>query len=88
MYIAVCDDQAEELEQLMDLLDLWQRERRTALRFRSFRSAAELLDAAEKEPFTLYLLDVMMPGMWTAWRLFRVKPVCSLPLEQSIRTSS
>ena len=63
MYIAVCDDQAEELEQLMDLLDLWQRERRAALRFRSFRSAAELLDAAEKEPFTLYLLDVMMPGM-------------------------
>lgn len=63
MYIAVCDDQAEELEQLIELLDLWQRERRTALRFRSFRSAAELLDAAEKEPFTLYLLDVMMPGM-------------------------
>lgn len=62
MYIAVCDDQAEELEGLTALLQLWQKERRTALRFRTFRSAAELLDAAGKEPFTLYLLDVMMPG--------------------------
>lgn len=62
MYIAVCDDQAEELEILMGLLGRWQRERRTALRFRTFRSAAEMLDAAGKDRFTLYLLDVMMPG--------------------------
>lgn len=62
MYIAVCDDQAQELEVLMELLRRWQEERRTALRCKTFRSAAELLSAAEKEPFTLYLLDVMMPG--------------------------
>ena len=63
MYLAVCDDQADELDILTNLLDRWQRERRTALRYRAFRSAAELLDAADKEPFTLYLLDVMMPGV-------------------------
>ncbi len=62
MYIAVCDDQSSELEILVSLLFQWQEEHRTLLRFKTFRSAAELLDAAEKEPFTLYLLDVMMPG--------------------------
>ncbi len=62
MYIALCDDQAEELAVLTGLLDRWQSERQKALRFKTFRSAAELLNAAEKEPFTLYLLDVMMPG--------------------------
>lgn len=62
MYIAVCDDQAEELQQLNDLLEEWQQLRQTGLRVRSFRSAGELLDAAKREPFTLYLLDIMMPG--------------------------
>lgn len=63
MYIAVCDDQAEDLELVSKLLRLWQEERKAALRFRTFRSAAELLDIAKKEgSFDLYLLDVMMPG--------------------------
>lgn len=62
MYIAVCDDQAEELDVLVNLLHQWQDEQHIPLRFKTFRSAAELLDTAEKEPFTLYLLDVMMPG--------------------------
>ncbi len=63
MYIAVCDDQASELEVLMELLERWQLERNSVLRCQAFRSAAELLDAAEKEAFSLYLLDVMMPGV-------------------------
>ena len=62
MYLAVCDDQADELDILTNLLDGWQSERRTAFRYKAFRGADELLDAAAKEPFTLYLLDVMMPG--------------------------
>ena len=61
MYIAVCDDQAEELDIVMELLRQWQAERRCAVRCRAFRSAAELLDAARTEHFTLYLLDVIMP---------------------------
>ena len=63
MYLAVCDDQDKELETLAALLDTWQRERKTPLRWRSFRSAGQLLEAARRERFTLYLLDVMMPGM-------------------------
>lgn len=62
MYIAVCDDQSMELDHLISLLDNWQDSRKIPLRYKTFRSAAELLDAAEKEAFTLYLLDVMMPG--------------------------
>ena len=63
MYIAVCDDQAEELAALAGLLERWQAERGHPVRVRTFRSAADLLDAARRETFTLYLLDVMMPGI-------------------------
>ena len=63
MYIAVCDDQIEELEVLTNLLHVWQEEHKTTLRYQTFRNAVGLLEAARKEHFTLYLLDVMMPGM-------------------------
>lgn len=63
MYIAVCEDQKEEMELLQELLQQWQRERKKVLRIKSFQNAADLLDVARKERFTLYLLDVMMPGI-------------------------
>lgn len=63
MYIAICDDKKEELAVLTELLDHWQNERQVPLRFQTFHSAVEMLDSASREPFTLYLLDVMMPGM-------------------------
>lgn len=62
MYIAICDDQADELAELAELLNRWQIERRAALRFKAFHSAAELLDSTEKEAFSLYFLDIIMPG--------------------------
>lgn len=63
MYIAACDDCAEDMDALITLLEQWQLERQTSLRFRSFHSASALLDSAEREPFTLYLLDIMIPGV-------------------------
>lgn len=63
MYIAVCDDQARELDAAEALLRTWQEQRQQTLRYKTFRNAGELLDAAHKERFTLYLLDVMMPGV-------------------------
>lgn len=63
MYIAICDDQEQECGALQYLLYAWQRERQHPVRVRVFRSPVELLDAAREEPFTLYLLDVLMPGM-------------------------
>ena len=49
MNIAVCDDQAEELETVTELLRQWQAQRRCPLHFRTFRCAAQLLDAARRE---------------------------------------
>lgn len=63
MYLAVCDDRQEELRTVSSLLAAWQAERGVPLRCRSFQSALELLESARQERFTLYLLDVMMPGM-------------------------
>ena len=63
MYIAICDDQSQDLAASLTLLRKWQEERQFPIRWKTFRSAAELLDAARKERFSLYLLDVMMPGM-------------------------
>ena len=54
MYIAVCDDQTEELKDLTELLGAWETDRGTPVRVKSFRSAAALLDAARHERFTLY----------------------------------
>lgn len=63
MYIAVCEDQTEERKLLENMLHRWQQMRKTSLRTESFSNASDLLDAAEKKHFTLYLLDVMMPGI-------------------------
>ena len=63
MYIAICDDQAEELNSLTELLRAWGSDRGVPVRMKGFRSAAALLDAAHRERFTLYRLDIMMPGL-------------------------
>lgn len=48
---------------MTELLDRWRQERGRALRYKTFQNAAGLLDTARQERFTLYLLDVMMPGL-------------------------
>lgn len=63
MYIAVCDDQTSELDNLINLLHSWQKNNHNTLQYKTFRNATELINTAEKEHFSLYLLDVMMPGM-------------------------
>lgn len=63
MYIALCDDQIEQLDNLVQLFQLWQDDRRFPLRYKTFQNASDLLDAAKQESFTSYFLDIMMPGM-------------------------
>lgn len=63
MYLAVCDDKKGALDAVSSLLDLWREERNAAAHFRLFQNPVELLEAARQERFTLYLLDVLMPGM-------------------------
>ena len=50
MYIAVCDDQIEELEKLTALLQAWRSARRSDVRFQPFRRGGQLLDAARAPP--------------------------------------
>lgn len=63
MYLAVCDDKQEELDAVCSLLDAWQAQHDASVRRKAFQSAVELMERAPQERFTLYLLDVMMPGM-------------------------
>ena len=63
MYLAVCEDDKNDLDTVCSLLDAWAAERDAAVRRKVFRSAAELLESARQERFTFYLLDVMMPGI-------------------------
>ncbi len=63
MYLAVCDDKKEELDAVCSLLDTWQTRQDVLLRRKVFQSGVELVEHARQERFTLYLLDVMMPGM-------------------------
>ena len=63
MYLAVCEDQKEDLNAACSLLDTWEAERNAAMRRKAFQNAVELLEAAQRERFTFYLLDVIMPGM-------------------------
>ena len=62
MYLAVCEDKKEDLAAVSSLLDAWGTEH-VAVRRKAFQNAVELLEAARRERFTFYLLDVMMPGM-------------------------
>ena len=63
MYIAVCDDEATELNAIDALLHAWETERNIPLRRKLFQSAMELMEVARQERFTLYLLDVLMPAI-------------------------
>lgn len=63
MYLAVCDDSAGALDTIDALLCTWETERQLPLRRRLFSGAMELLEAARRERFTLYLLDVIMPSI-------------------------
>ena len=62
MYIAVCDDEIAELDAIDALLHAWEIERNVPLRRRLFQSAVELVEAARRKRFTLYLLDVLIPA--------------------------
>lgn len=62
IYIAICDDEPAELDALTGLLNRWREERRVPMRYKTFQGTSPLLDAAKKDRFTLYLLDIMLPG--------------------------
>lgn len=62
MYIAVCDDDKDELLRISSLLDTYRQERKASVLYKTFQNAADLLVTAKSGSYSLYLLDVMMPG--------------------------
>ena len=80
MYIAVCDDQMEELSALESLLQNWQEQRKHALHYKIFRNATELLNTAYKEQFTLYLMDIMMPVMDGIQAMVKIREISNVPV--------
>ena len=63
MQIAICDDDKQELENILKLLREYERKRQDlAMTVSAFSSAGELMKYVEKNNgFDLYLLDIIMP---------------------------
>ena len=63
MNIAICDDNPLELKKITDIIESYAAQSRTPVRFSTFTDASAMLSAAKEEPFTHYLLDILMPGI-------------------------
>lgn len=64
MYIAVCDDELEQIEQITSLLEMYKTEHSVSLNWSVFRTGFSLLSAIEKgQSFDAVLLDIFMEDM-------------------------
>ena len=62
--IAICDDEANQIEYLSGVIATWAKKNRHAVEVKTYPSAkAFLLDYAEEKDFDILLLDIEMPGM-------------------------
>ncbi|WP_395547464.1 MULTISPECIES: LytR/AlgR family response regulator transcription factor [unclassified Lacrimispora] len=63
LQIAVCDDNIEELSNMVQLIDLYRTSRNLNCEHAVFPNGFELISALEKgKRFDIYCLDIMMPG--------------------------
>jgi len=63
MYIAICDDNHQELKYIADIVEKYAKASSWPIRFQLFSDAENMLKSAERERFSHYFLDVMMPCM-------------------------
>ena len=62
--IAICDDEANQIEYLTDVVTTWAKKNRHAVEIKSYSAAKSLLfDYCEEKDFDIFLLDIEMPGM-------------------------
>lgn len=61
--IAVCDDDVQELSRLVNLMNRYQDEKKTALIYAAFSNALDLLEIMHGNTYDILLLDVLMPGV-------------------------
>ena len=63
LYIAVCDDNVDDLSNMIELIDLYRTSRHLNCEYAAFSNGLDLISALEKgKKFDIYCLDIMMPG--------------------------
>lgn len=63
LQIAVCDDNIDELSNMVQLLDLYRTSKNFSCEYAVFPNGFELVSALEKgKQFDIYCLDIIMPG--------------------------
>ncbi len=63
LQIAVCDDNIDELSNMVQLIDLYRTSRHLNCEYAVFLNGFDLISALEKgKRFDIYCLDIMMPG--------------------------
>lgn len=62
--IAICDDEANQIEYLSNVVTTWAKKNRHAVEIKPYSAAKSLLfDYCEEKDFDILLLDIEMPGM-------------------------
>ena len=62
--IAICDDEANQIEYLTDVVTTWAKKNRHAVEIKPYSAAKSLLfDYCEEKDLDILLLDIEMPGM-------------------------
>ena len=62
--IAICDDEANQIEYLSGVVTTWAKKNRHAIEIKPYSAAKSLLfDYCEEKDFDILLLDIEMPGM-------------------------
>ena len=62
--IAICDDEANQIEYLSGVVTTWAKKNRHAVEIKPYSAAKSLLfDYCEEQDFDILLLDIEMPGM-------------------------
>ena len=63
LQIAVCDDNIDELSNMVQLVDLYRTSKHLSCEYAVFSNGFELVSALEKgKRFDIYCLDIIMPG--------------------------
>lgn len=62
MHIAICDDDALEIERIASFLHAYRQERNITLTYKTYINAAELLSTMRNYHYDLLILDILMPG--------------------------
>ncbi len=61
--IAICDDQKNEIDEILHLLSMYQNENKKDIEVSTFLSAKDLLHTLESKSYDIFILDIIMGEM-------------------------